>query len=268
MAQTMMELIKRRRSVRTFSGRPSAQDMRKLQAYVGDISSPFGISVEFRILDAEKYGLKSPVIAGTDLYLAAKCRNEENCGLSVGWCFEEACLRALSLNIGTVMLGGTMNRDAFEKAMDLCDDEVMPVVSPLGYIAEKMSLRESLMRKGTGADQRKPFEELFFADSFDHALKRENAGIFADALEALRLAPSAVNHQPWRAVICPEGVHFFLVRSMKEGRIDLQKTDLGIALCHFDLVMKEQGYHGTFRFSDSGLKLPQKTEYTVSYYPV
>lgn len=35
-------------------------------------------------------------------------------------------LYAQSLGLGTVWLGGTMNRDAFERAMNLGEDEMMP----------------------------------------------------------------------------------------------------------------------------------------------
>jgi hypothetical protein len=46
-------------------------------------------------------------------------------------------------------------------------NEVMPVASPVGYPAAKKSIRESLMRKGTRADERLPFEKLFFEGDFD-----------------------------------------------------------------------------------------------------
>ena len=92
------------------------------------------------------------------------------------------------------------------------------------------------------------------------------AAQYKEALEAVRLAPSAVNHQPWRAVVNQDGVHFYLVRSMKKSSPDLQKTDMGIALCHFDLVMKEQGGNGTFAFRDPGISMPEKTEYIVTYH--
>ena len=77
----------------------------------------------------------------------------------------------------------------------------MPCVSPLGYPAKKMSLRETLMRKGVRADSRIGFRELFFDGSFDKPLKEEQAGELLEVLEAVRLAPSAVNKQPWRVVL-------------------------------------------------------------------
>ena len=103
---------------------------------------------------------------------------------------------AQSMGIGTVWLGGTMNRSAYEEAMDLDTDEIMPCASALGYPAKKMSFRESMMRKGVKADERLPFKELFFDGSFDKSLAKENAGKCLDALEMVRLAPSAVNKQP------------------------------------------------------------------------
>lgn len=59
-----------------------------------------------------------------------------------------------------------MNRTAFGQAMELAEDEIMPCASPLGYPAKKMSLRESMMRKGIKADERLPFEALFFEGAF------------------------------------------------------------------------------------------------------
>ena len=50
--------------------------------------------------------------------------------------------------------------------MRLPDAEVMPCVSPLRYPAEKMSLRETMMRKGVMADSRLDFaSELGLPDA-------------------------------------------------------------------------------------------------------
>ena len=60
------------------------------------------------------------------------------------------------------MLAATISRKAFEKAMEVGDTEVMPAASPVGYPAEKKSIRETMMRKGLQADERMPFGKLFF----------------------------------------------------------------------------------------------------------
>jgi len=82
----------------------------------------------------------------------------------------------------------------------LKEDEVMPAVTPIGYAADKRSIRESMMRKGMKSDSRLPFEELFFHGSFQNPLNESDAGIWQLPLEMVRLAPSATNKQPWRVV--------------------------------------------------------------------
>jgi len=119
-----------------------------------------------------------------------------------------------------------MDRAAFEKTMELAEDEVMPCMSPLGYPAKKMSLRETMMRKGIKADERMAFEELFFDGSFASSLTKEKAGILCYPLEMVRLGPSAVNKQPWRIVIADHAAHFYLKRSkgFNGGTIDMQSS--------------------------------------------
>ena len=49
----LKEIVKGRRSVRTFDGNPvSQEDREKLCAYIDGITNPFGIPVEFVLLDA------------------------------------------------------------------------------------------------------------------------------------------------------------------------------------------------------------------------
>ena len=49
----LMEIIKGRKSVRSFDGRPlSAEDKEKLTQYAAGITNPFDIPVEFVFLDA------------------------------------------------------------------------------------------------------------------------------------------------------------------------------------------------------------------------
>ena len=132
-----------------------------------------------------------------------------------------------------------MNRPAYEAAMEMNEDEMMPCASPVGYPSKKMSMRETMMRKAIKADERLPFEELFFEGSSGCPLTVEKEGELAVPLKMVRLAPSAVNKQPWRGVIEDEMVHFYLKRSKgfgKEGKLDMQMIDMGIALCHFALT--------------------------------
>lgn len=267
MSFSAKELIKKRRSVRTFDGRDlSKEDKSKLENYVNSLENPFGVNVDFRLLDAKENDLSSPVIVGANSYIAAKVKRTGQWELAYGYSFEKMCIYALSLGIGTVMLAASLSRKAFEKAMDVQADEVMPTASPVGYPAGKMSVRENLMRKGLKADDRIAFDKLYFNGSFETTLTEDAAGVFAEALELARWAPSATNKQPWRAVVDGDKVHFYEYRSMKENALgDIQKVDIGIAICHFDSVIKENGIKGNYIACDPEIETPENTFYITTF---
>ena len=259
-----LELIRHRRSVRTFDGtllRP--EDAEKLLRFTDSIETPYDIPVTWKLLSAKADGLSSPVIVGTDTYIAAKLRRQPHAEEAFGYAFEKLVLYAESLGIGTTWIAGTMDRPAFEKAMGLKADEVMPCVSPLGYPAKKMSLRETMMRKGVHADSRMEFSELFFDRSFDRPLSENSP--YRDALEMVRLAPSAVNRQPWRVVMDGKQAHFYEKKSrgyVDASGWDLQKVDMGIALYHFAYGLDE---NVRLTIADPGLSAPEGVAYVATW---
>ena len=261
-------LVRGRRSVRTYVERSlSREDVEKLMTFAADIPNPYALPIEFRLLSTRDHRLPCPVVVGADWYVAGKMKKAPHCNEAFGYSFEKLVLYAQSLGIGTVWVGGTMDRSAFEKAIKLGNDEVMPCMSPLGYPAEKMSFRESMMRKGIKANERMPFESLFFSGNFDTPLSRDAAGELLLPLEMVRLAPSAVNKQPWRLVVTDNAVHFYLKRTKGWGgeAIDMQKIDLGIAMCHFAMTAHEQGMSENWTLEDPGLGKNHDLEYIASY---
>ena len=106
-------LVRGRRSVRTYDEREIApQDMEKLLAFMEKIDNPYDLPVEFRLLDANKQNLSCPVVVGTDLYVGAKMKKSPYLNEAIGYSFEKLVLFAQSLGIGTVWVGGTMDRSA------------------------------------------------------------------------------------------------------------------------------------------------------------
>lgn len=256
-----MNIIKNRKSVRTFDGRTiTDEDRAKLTEYIKTITNPYGIGVEFVLLDAKKHGLSSPVIQGEQLYVAGKVEKKDHCAEAFGYSFEKLVLFAWSLGIGTTWIGGTMKRELFEKEAGVTGDEIMPCVSPLGYPAKKRSLKEIAMRTAISADKRKADEELFFENDFETPLHEQDAAI-KDALEAVKYAPSAVNKQPWRIVKKDNAFHFYEKRTIGDSGAawDVQKVDLGIALCHF---MDVAG--GTLVIGDPKIAVGKDIEYIAT----
>lgn len=261
--------IKVRKSVRTFSDRPIPSEvMARLEDFARHDTNPFGVPITFKFLDRKRDGVSSPVIVGANTYVAAKYRRQEDAELGFGYSFEKFVLLATSLGLGTVWLAATIDRKAFERALGVGADEVMPAVSPIGYAAEKRSVRESLMRRNMKSDDRAPLESLFFRGDFDHPLGEAEAGGLLGPLQMVRWSPSATNKQPWRLVVDGSKVHFYEHRTRgyaRESTGDIQKVDMGIAACHFQIAAEEAGLPGRFLKEDPGLRASKDTDYVTTY---
>ena len=262
----ILDLIRSRRSVRSFAQKEIPEDvLQKLMAFADTITNPYGVPVWFKLLNAKEHGLSCPVISGGEWYVGGAVEDVLHSSEAFGYSFETLVLYAESLGLGTTWIGGTMNRGSFERAMELLEGERMPCVTPLGYTAEKMSLRETVMRKGCKADTRNAFEELFFDGGFHKPLTRENAGKLELPLEAVRLAPSAVNRQPWRVVVTEDAVHFYVKKTKGIPVPAMQRIDMGIAMCHFALCAEELGLNMEFAVLESDMPTSGDTEYIASY---
>lgn len=260
--------IERRISVRTYRPEaPSKDALDGLMERIFAIDSPFEVPVTYRLLDAEADHVSSPVIVGATTYLAAKAPRRPGMEEAFGYSFERAVLEATDMGLSTVWLAATIDRPAFERAIDLAPGEAMPAVSPLGYAADKRSLRDTMMRRSLKSDERLPFESLFFSGDFGRPLPEGEAGVWKAPLEMVRKAPSATNKQPWRVVVRDGDVHFFeqKTRGYAKDGVDIQKVDLGIALCHFEIAAEETGCVGRFVREDAGILAPEDCEYIATW---
>lgn len=265
----LYDIVMGRKSVRTFDGRKlSPGDKDKIIQYSETVTNPFDIDVEFKFLDAEEFGLSSPVLAGEKMYVSCIVDKVPYADVALGYSFEQLVLYAWSLGVGTTWIGGTMKRADFAKASGLTDGKRMPIISPLGYPAAKRAIKEVMMRKGVKADTRKPAEELFFDGDLSRPLISD--GIIKKALEIVRWAPSAVNKQPWRIIFKDGKYHFYEKRDMgfeSDPVGDMQKIDIGIALCHFVMSLKEDGIDAAVVIDDPGISVDSGMEYIATAEP-
>ena len=264
----LLDIIKSRKSVRSFDGKPlSAEDRNKLEQYMEAIANPFGVPVRFVLLDAKGNGLSSPVLTGETMYVAGMVKKGNYADVAFGFSLEKLVLYAWSLGIGTTWIGGTMKRELFEQAAGVSDDEMMPCMSPLGYPAKKHSVKETLMRKGVGADSRLSTDKLFFDRTWSVPLNAEGSDELRDLMEMVRWAPSAVNKQPWRIIAADGSFHFYEKQDkgyVSEKTGDLQKVDVGIALCHFVSGMESQGKKPDVVVQNPGISVPDSVHYIAT----
>ena len=256
---SMIEAINNRVSVRTYTDQPieAEKKQRIIDLLHSGHKGPFGHGVRFDLVDfseMERSEIKTlgtyGFIRGARSFIVGAIKEDVGAMEDLGYCFERVILVATSLGLGTCWLGGTFKRANFAKRINVSDDEVVPAISPIGYAREKRTARERVLRRFAGSDQRKPWEQLFFDGDIHTPLARDSAGKYALVLDCVRLGPSASNNQPWRIVKQKDraALHFYLKRTRGYDKLlrglDLQRVDMGIAMCHFELAARETGLTG------------------------
>lgn len=270
------EVIKNRVSVRTYEATTLDNNTKKkLADYIEGLKGPFAGKIRFKLMDSSaalnnnaKLGTYG-IIKGASSFVA--CAMEKG-GMNLeelGYELESFVLYAASLGLGTCWLGGTFKKGEFAKALELKENEILPIVTPVGYPAKGEGFVGSMMRRLAGSNNRKPWEEIFFDKGFDKKLSKSDAGIYEEALEMLRLAPSASNKQPWRIVKENNKLHFYLQHTKGYSDslgFDMQRIDIGIAMCHLEFSLKEAGVQGRWETSEPDVKLLNDvTEYIVTW---
>ncbi len=270
------EIIKKRISVRSYDSKSLDSSLRNsLEECLRNLKGPFDSKVRYKLIDIKDFESKDiklgtyGIIRGVSSFVAAVINNEDMSIEQLGYELEQFVLYATSLGLGTCWLGGTFKKGEFAKAMELKGNEILPIVTPVGYPKEKEGLIGSLMRTVAGSKNRKAFEELFYNESFNKSLSEGEAGAYKEALEMVRLAPSASNKQPWRIVKDKDNLHIYIKHTpgySKGMGFDMQRVDIGIAMCHLDLTLREAGISGSFKKIQPDIRaLDENTEYVTSW---
>jgi nitroreductase len=283
MNQSIQKIIQQRFSCRRFTDEPIQEiHQHALKRFLESLQiGPLGTHTRFTLVAATSedrkplkglstYGLiKNPPGFFFGAYSPAEKALED-----YGYLLEKAVLTATDLGLGTCWVGGPFTKSRFAKKIALRETETIPAIICTGSQEEQKN-RDGTVRKYVQAKRRLPMEELFFENAFGHPLELTQVGNFAVPLEMVRWAPSASNKQPWRIVRSSHAWHFYLQRTKSYGKgtllfnilqlTDLQRIDMGIAMCHFELTARELGLHGSWTVDDPHLSKPDGSEYTVSW---
>jgi len=178
----------------------------------------------------------------------------ENAQESVGYTGEAAILKATSLGLGSCWVGGLFKPEATANLLDLAQDEKVYAVSPLGYPARAPSAYE----RSIEALKRRSRRTRKTADEIAPGVHEWPEWMRA-AVELARIAPSAVNRQPWR--FSRQGSEVLISFEGREMRYGIPKRlDCGIAMLHFELGARCAGMPGSW--------LPaRETAYVARYVP-
>ncbi len=281
--QGISEIIERRFSCRSYDLRPIASDIRDELSEILDAlsSGPLGGKARLELIAAGADDVASlkglgtyGFIKGATGFIVCATDRSGNPMEDCGYLIEEAILFAADRGLGTCWLGGTFNKSGFSRKISLKETEIIPAVVAIGYPANRRRLFDSFIRRRAGSDSRLAWDTLFFDGDFRAALSSERAKAYARPLEMVRLGPSASNNQPWRVIRDGARWHFYLQRTKgyrtRNAKLfklpDLQRVDMGIAMCHFEFTARESGLSGAWIIADPGIEKPDRlTEYVVTW---
>jgi len=178
---------------------------------------------------------------------------DEHVQEKVGYTGEGVVLEATALGLATCWVGGFFRPEVVASLIEIAQNERVLAVTPVGYVREFKTFFERLMAGIVRAQHRHPLAKL------TTGLKESQwPGWVKVSLEAARLAPSAINRQPWGFHVEPDSITVFVRTTGPEFSIS-KRLDCGIAMLHIEAGALSCGIKGEWEF----LAPPQVARFRV-----
>ncbi|MEL7556698.1 MAG: nitroreductase family protein [bacterium] len=257
----ILETISQRRSVRSFSS--TIMDRREMESVRGILEraasepGPFGARIRCKLhVDTVgsgearlgTYGL----ISGASAFVLPILAPAPGAMEDLGWVVEKAVIDLWAAGWASCWIGGVFSRTKAAGLAGASGEEYVPIVVALGKEAERRSFRDKLIARASRSRQRRALAELCFLPDGSALNGDALASPWNIVLEALRVAPSASNKQPWRLVWDPLALRWMLFLDEDRfynnslGNTHLQNIDMGIAMYHFAAAAGCAGLKGSW----------------------
>jgi len=173
----------------------------------------------------------------------------------IGYTGEGIILESTAMGLGTCWVGGSLffRRGLAESIVGAGKSERVFAVTPVGYAVKEFSPAERVQTAFGMFHRRKPLAEM--VSGLD---EKKWPDWIKSALEAARLAPSAVNRQPWRFYVESNSITISVDSSLLEWGIS-KRLDCGIAMLHIEVAALDSGVKGRWEL----LEAPQVARFTV-----
>jgi len=158
----------------------------------------------------------------------------------LGFTGEAVVLEASARGVDTCWIAGFFRPSLAAQLVDLSPGERIYAVSPLGHGTPALGFAEKGMRALAGAHRRRSVGQI--APSVSAGWPQWAVA----AVETARLAPSAMNRQPWRFRI-DAGALVVAQDSTVETPKVTKRLDCGIAMLHAELGVRATGTAGAWR---------------------
>ena len=210
--------VPQRMSVRSFEAPPDVAQLSAL-SFSAQRLTLSGVRIELGEADEKKLYRHFPftdTITGSGRYAAIIVNKKApNAMLHAGISGEALALEAVSLGLGTCWVAGSYRKSAVNIALNA--DEKLVAIIALG-VPKKMK---------HGRVKHKKLTDICVGDPVVWPMWAYNAA------ECVRVAPSAMNRQPWRLIFAGRTL-------MLEKKGFASRLDMGIALLHLSLGVEKR----------------------------
>jgi hypothetical protein len=242
-APSWFDAIATRASRRRFDGRPvQGEALGRIDAVCRSVSAAAATDVRAVMIDAAPervfkglIGSYGGAISGAPAFVAFV--GSKDWHVDLGFIGEAVILEATAAGVDTCWIAGSFDAAAAAAYVRLADEEKVCAVAPLGYGTGKVPAAERLLQAVVKPRARMDLECIAAGAGSWPAWAKE-------AAEAVRLAPSGQNRQPWRLRI--EGDSLVLA-SVTAGAYWTARIDCGIAALHAELGALHAGRTGSWQ---------------------
>jgi nitroreductase len=252
----MYQAIWARRSVRRYDEGPlEPATLARIEAAIGGVRplvAENAFAVEMRQQDASSdlvgiLGAYGRLVSPPHL-LVPHGHGARHVLVDLGYRSEQMVLQLTAMGLATCYVGALTHQDAARQAFGLAQEAQVGAAIAFGREAEGWGGRaiNTLVRAAAGARGKLDVSEICFGADYEPV-----AGLPDDVrglVDAARLAPSAVNAQPWRFVWEGGTLHLFVTRRNRRyggGAAQAYRYfDGGICMAHVTVARRALGMEG------------------------
>lgn len=163
----------------------------------------------------------------------------------LGYTGEGIILETEALHLASCWVAGFFRPGVVSSIVGIGGSERVLAVTPIGYATRRLSVEEKIMT-GFGLSHRRRRLSGLVTGLQDS----EWPQWIRAALEAARLAPSAVNRQPWRFYVEPNGITVSVNSIGREFGLS-KRLCCGIAMLHIEVAALHYGMRGMWQFLEA-----------------
>lgn len=186
-------------------------------------------------------------------YLVITSQEKEGYLENVGYALQKVILKLTCLGIASCWIGGSVKKDLLRNIIKMPPRHKPVLLVSFGY-PENIG---GLYREKAGNAKRKSVSEFVIGQLDD---------IWTKVFEAVRLAPSAINSQPWRFVVENDIIHVYCAKAKGLFTRNILETmnriDIGIALSHLEIAAKY--FARTITFQKMEVQQRPEMSYVIS----